>query len=158
MFSCVRVRCCRSVLTSWSKLWIRSWCQTSGWVNFFYLTVCSKVMLIGTAPLTLLYSSFPSRGSAQPMNEPRSSLLPESSPLAGSGPMTPRRRNWTRTQSTLLPRGLAEPSSTAWRMRCLVKETQQSFGWYVHWVQAATAKCSHKCLRRLQRTLKCCFK
>ena len=27
-----RVRCCRSVLTFWNRLWIRSWCLTSEWV------------------------------------------------------------------------------------------------------------------------------
>lgn len=37
LFFCVRVRCRRSVLIFWSKLWTRSWCQISGWV----IEVCS---------------------------------------------------------------------------------------------------------------------
>lgn len=64
-----------------------------------------------------------SRGSVRPMNEPRTSLLLESSPLAGSGRTTPPRRNWTQTLSTSSPQGPAVPSFTAWRTRCLVRET-----------------------------------
>lgn len=60
------------------------------------------------------------RGSAQLTNEPKSSSHPESSPLAGSGPMMPPKRNWTPTPSTSSPRGPAVLSSTASRTRCLV--------------------------------------
>lgn len=60
------------------------------------------------------------RGSARLTNEPRSSSHPESSPLAGSGPMMPPKRNWTPTPSTSSPRGPAVLSSTASRTRCLV--------------------------------------
>lgn len=134
LFLCVRVRCCRSVLTFWSKLWIRSWCQISGWVIEFcsqdiclFLTV-SKIRNSHninphsfTHYLFLLLFSV-SRGSVRPTNGPRTSLLLESSPLAESGPTTPPRRNWTQTLSTSSPQGPAGPSFTAWRMRCLVRE------------------------------------
>lgn len=32
LLNVLRVRCCRSVLTFWNRLWIRSWCLISGWV------------------------------------------------------------------------------------------------------------------------------